>query len=303
MKNNLLLLIDGENMLHRAYHKFERLKSKDGKPSGAIFGFMRSLHSMVFRFKPKYVVVTFDNGKSKFRLNLCPDYKAGRSKINMDYESLQKQKRVIRRLLRVLNISTIFDKNFDNDWEGDDFIAYVTTQHIYNYDGDVVIVSSDKDFCQLISKKVKIFNPSKDAVISRNNCRELMGYSEHECVDYLSLVGDSSDNIKGLKGIGDKKAKEFLKKYNSLHNYINNADDVFNGMPKEETKEVWERNRLMIDFLSFMKAVPLTYLPIKYGKGINYHRLLTITNSYDLLSIQTEEFIKTFKKLKVWKEL
>ena len=88
MKRNLVLIVDGENILHQSFHKFEKLKSTDGKPSGAIFGFFKSLHMYLNRFDPKEVYITFDNGKSPYRLELIPEYKGHRKDLSFDRESL-----------------------------------------------------------------------------------------------------------------------------------------------------------------------------------------------------------------------
>ena len=109
MSKKTVLLIDGENILHQSFHKFEKLKSTDGKPSGAIFGFFKSLHMYLTRFKPNEVVITFDNGHSPVRDKLLPNYKGHRKNISVDYESLQIQKAIIMKILGMLRISYIFD--------------------------------------------------------------------------------------------------------------------------------------------------------------------------------------------------
>lgn len=103
----LILLIDGENLLHASFHRFEKLKSTDGKPSGAIFGFFRSLHAFIVRFNPSKVYITFDNGHSPYRDSLLPEYKGHRKNISVDYESLQSQKRIIMGMLKLLRIKYV----------------------------------------------------------------------------------------------------------------------------------------------------------------------------------------------------
>ena len=94
MSKKTILLIDGENILHQSFHKFEKLKSTDGKPSGAIFGFFKSLHMYLTRFEPDEVYVSFDNGHSPVRMELLPNYKGHRKNLSVDYESLQNQKSI-----------------------------------------------------------------------------------------------------------------------------------------------------------------------------------------------------------------
>ena len=296
-KNKLLLVIDGENLLHRSYHKFIGFKSKEGIPSGAIYGFLKSLHSLIFRFNPTSVLVTFDNGRSKFRCDVLPDYKGSRQKLGMDYESLQKQKKVIRRICKLLNTTVLFDKKFVNNYEADDYIALAA----HRYHGNVIIVSSDKDFAQLISERVKQFNPSKDELVTVHNCNDIMGYTPSECVDYLSLIGDKSDNIPGYPGIGPVKARQFLNQYKSLANYMNH-ELVDPKYDRVKLGLIWKVNKSLIDLRYFIKEHPVTYVPVVSSKtnDINKRKLITVFEKYTLSSFQTPEFIKPFKNLKIW---
>lgn len=159
MAKKLVLIIDGCNLLHQSFHKFEKLKSTDGKPSGAIFGFFRSLHGFLHRWDPDEVIITFDNGHSPYRDALLPDYKGHRKNISVDYESLQSQKRIIMGMLKLLRIKYVFDKHNSTKYEGDDFLAYLVLNK--KPTEKVIIISSDKDFNQLIGKDVKIKQSKK----------------------------------------------------------------------------------------------------------------------------------------------
>lgn len=291
MSKKHVLLIDGENILHQSFHKFEKLKSTDGRPSGAIFGFFKSLHMYIDRFNPKEVYITFDNGHSEFRDKLNPNYKGHRKNISIDYESLQLQKAEIMKILRYLRINYIFDKNKSYNYEGDDFLAYLVLKKFNN--DKVTIVSSDKDFNQLISSSVKIFNPRKEQYVREDNCMDLFGYSPDETVDYLSLVGDKSDDIEGYPGMGPKKTRNFLDKYGSIQNYLKDHDD-------EKMKAVYEKNRQLIDLKWYIKNIPLKSLPIKRykDKNLKLEKFKEICITYSLASFMTNNFIKVFKELK-----
>jgi DNA polymerase-1 len=295
MNKETLLVVDGENLLHRSYHKFIKFKASDGTPTGAIYGFLKSLHSAIFRYNPTSVIITFDNGRSKHRTKILPGYKGSRKKLGMDYDSLQSQKKVIRKLLKYLCIPVIFDKPFKNEYESDDYIALITRL----YPGKVMILSSDKDFDQLISKRVKIINPSKDSVISIYNCKAIKGYEPHECVDYLSLTGDTSDNIPGAKGIGPAKARILLDTHGSVRRYLDMDEE---GVNKVLQNAYWMGQEL-IDLNYFLDAHPIDNkdIPIKYGKTINISKLGKYYNMYSLVSFKSAEFLNVFKKLKVWK--
>ena len=282
--------MDGCNLLHQSFHKFEKLKSTDGKPSGAIFGFFKSLHMYIDRFNPKEVYITFDNGHSEFRDKLNPNYKGHRKNLSIDYESLQLQKAEIMKILRYLRINYIFDKNKSYNYEGDDFLAYLVLKK-FNKD-KVTIVSSDKDFNQLISSSVKIFNPRKEQYVREDNCKDLFEYSPEETVDYLSLVGDKSDDIEGYPGMGPKKTRTFLDKYCSIKNYLKDHDD-------EKMKAVYEKNRQLIDLKWYINNIPLKSLPMKRykDKNIKLEKFKEICISYSLSSFLTNNFINIFEQL------
>lgn len=289
MKNKkLILLVDGENILHQSFHKFEKLKSTDGKPSGAIFGFFKSLHMYLTRFEPDEVYISFDNGHSPVRTKLLPNYKGHRKNISVDYESLQKQKAIIMKMLGMLRINYIFDKKKSTVYEGDDFLAYLAIKKFQSE--KMILISSDKDFNQLLSNNLRIYNPRKDEMIRMDNCKELFGYHSHETVEYLAMVGDTSDDIPGFPGIGPVKARKILDEYKSIYKYLE-------AKPNKEYQEAWDRNRKLIDLFWFVGNVPLDNMPIKRKKTFNYDKFRKLCIEYSLASFLTKEFIKPFKWL------
>lgn len=288
MSKKTILLVDGCNLLHQSFHKFEKLKSTDGKPSGAIFGFFKSLHMYLTRFEPDEVYISFDNGHSPVRTKLLPNYKGHRKNISVDYESLQKQKAIIMKMLGMLRINYIFDKKKSTVYEGDDFLAYLAIKKFQSE--KMILISSDKDFNQLLSNNLRIYNPRKDEMIRMDNCKELFGYHSHETVEYLAMVGDISDDIPGFKGIGPVTARKILDEYKSIYKYLE-------AKPNKEYQEAWERNRKLIDLFWFVGNIPLDKIPLKRKKTFNYDKFRKLCIEYSLASFLTKEFIKPFKEL------
>ena len=293
------LLIDGEGILHQSFHKFAKFHSPDGKPTGAIYGFFKSLHHYIYRFNADDVYIVFDNGHSKYRKEILPTYKVHRkTNISVDYVSLQKQKKVIMKILRMLRIKFIFDKKFICNYEGDDFLAYLTLKYLPRK-SKVTIITADKDFNQLLrGNTIKVFNPRKDQLIFESNCKNIFEYSARETVDYLSLVGDSSDDIPGYKGIGHKKARAFLDKYGSIQNYLDSDDYLSDDVGHKKMKAVKDRNTKLIDLRWFINHHPISELPIKTYRNtfIPKKAYKRVCNQYSLNSFLDKVFLRTFEE-------
>lgn len=292
MKNKkLTLLVDGENIIHQSFHKFEKLKSTDGKPTGAIFGFFKSLHMYITRFEPDDVIISFDNGHSPFRVELNPNYKIHSKDISYDRESLQIQKGIILRILGMLRVSYIFDKRKSTNYEGDDFLAKLAIDK--HNEGKVILVSSDKDFNQLlVYKGIKIYNPRKDSYVNASNCKELFGYTPEETVPYLCMVGDTSDDIKGINGIGPVKARKILDANPDFWTYVK-------SLP-EDQQDILHRNMKLIDLKYFIDTFSDVDIPIKTykNKELKINKFKELCIRYSFSSFMTSEFMKPFNNLR-----
>lgn len=294
--NDLLMVVDGSNLSYRSYHKFKNLKSKTGSNTGLIFGFLRLLFMYITRFQPNEIIVVFDTDKSKktnFRNKLCKDYKGTRkNNLHVDYEDFNRQQRLLKKILKLLNILVVWD-NKGLKHEADDYIAYLATKH----PGRVVIISGDKDFTQLINKKVKIFNTSKDALIYEHNCKDIMGFNANQFADYLIIAGDTSDNVKGYYGIGDKKAAKFLDEFKSIKNFLSSKKNQFKGIDHDGLRDLYHRNVYVVNLTKALEKYPIKVIPYLKPKKISENKLYPLFKEQGLESFTLKEFIVPFKKL------
>lgn len=283
-----MLLVDGNNLLLRAYFKFKGKGFTNGKvQTGGIYGFFKILHANIVRFRINKVVICFDHRKSKHRLDIYPEYKAHRQKISEDWTNIfSVQFPIIRRILRNLGITYIWDNNCINEAESDDYLALLYQRNCVS--NDIFLLSSDEDFVQLLNyPNIKIINPSKDALITTKNCKEVYGYEYNQAVDMKVLIGDTSDNITGVKGVGPKTALKILEKQTAKQ-YLDKVDPA-----------LYKRNLLLIDLFYYLTKHPITELPI-HGKK---HKKDMVTlnvlfEKYHFKSFMASEFIKPFKQLK-----
>lgn len=290
------LIVDGEGLLHQSFHKFKNLKTSKGVPTGAIFGFFKSLRMYIHRFQPDDVYIIFDNGHSKYREKILSTYKEHRKRIDIDYDSLQKQKKAIRKFLTMVGIKYVYDKNRVCNYEGDDFIAYLVLKELPRKQ-KYTIITADKDFNQLLrGQTIRIYNPRKDQLIYESNCKAIYGYSASETVDYLCLLGDKSDDIPGYYGMGEKKTRQFLDKYGSIQKYLDQNECMDYDPQHKKMLEVYDRNKKMIDLKWFCNTYTPGKLPIKQGKEPNQKKMSKFADKYELGSFGDNIFIQLFIK-------
>lgn len=292
MKNKTLI-IDGNNILHRSYHQYKNMRSSDGIPSSIVFGFPYILHALIKLHKPEKVMVVFDGGRDKARLKLLPDYKKRDKKADFDYEDFLKQKKDVERILECLGIPFSYKKGL----EADDIIWLYARR--YSREGQVVIVSTDKDFVQLIDKNISLWNPWKNERITHLNYHKHYPFSPEQCVDYLALDGDVSDNIPGYKGVGEKTALKFLNEYGSIENYLNDDKLSDKKIKKDVLVELYKKNKLIIDIKLFCKTTKLFLkdIPVFKNDKINKKELALICSDYSIRMFNQDDFILTFKRL------
>lgn len=219
MSDPLLLLLDGTGMAYRAYHAIRGLKTSDGRPTNALFGFIRMLVSERRKWQPTHWVVVFDGGRPEERMALLETYKAQRKPMPPD---LMAQLHLVDEFLELAGIPYILIPGK----EADDLIAALAkTAEAEGW--QVVIVSSDKDLLQLASEWTRVAKPGKDTeAAGPEEVKAATGVAPAQIPLWLALVGDAVDNIPGVPGIGPKKAAELVNRYGSLQGITENLDRV-----------------------------------------------------------------------------
>ena len=238
-KTDHFYLVDGSGYIFRAYYALPPLSRKsDGLPTGAVSGFSSMLFKLLeevrsddSKNKPTHFAVIFDSARKNFRNEIYKDYKANRSEAPDD---LAPQFEYIRKAVKAFNLPSIEQINY----EADDLIATYAKQ-IINLGAKVTIISSDKDLMQLVSNKIRLFDPMKSKVIGEKEVIEKFGVKPSQVIDVQSLAGDSSDNIPGVPGIGIKTASELINKFKTLENLLNKAGDI----PQKKRKETLINNK------------------------------------------------------------
>ena len=213
--NKLLLLVDGSSYLYRAYHALPDLRNAEGEPTGAIYGFLNMLHRLQKDYPTAYVACIFDAKGKTFRNDLYQEYKANRSAMPDD---LVKQTAPIHELVRMLGWPVLSVEGI----EADDVIGTLVT--IAGKEGfDIVVSTGDKDMSQLVKDHVMLVNTMNNEVMDTEGVIRKFGVPPERIIDYLSLIGDTSDNIPGVSKVGPKTAVKWLAQYGSLDGVIENA--------------------------------------------------------------------------------
>ncbi len=218
MKKKKFVLIDGNAYIHRAYHAIPRLTDASGNTVNAVYGFLKMIKKIIAHQQPSHILVAFDNPKPTFRHKDFIDYKSTRKKTDSE---LTEQFPKVFAILRALNIKFIDCEGF----EADDIIAScVRLAQAENM--QVSIVTGDKDMLQLISGNVKVINDMKKIDFDEAKVKEEIGVFPNQIIDYLALIGDKSDNLPGVRGIGPVTALKLLNKFSNLDEIYSNVNKI-----------------------------------------------------------------------------
>lgn len=209
-----LFLIDAYGFVFRAYYSLSNMTTAAGEPIGALYGFCNMLLKVLREFEPQNIMIIFDSGQKNFRHTLNPTYKENRDEAPQDLIS---QFQLIRDFVTLLNLPQWEAIGF----EADDLIATMAT-HAGQKNYPVTVISSDKDLMQLVDENLQMFDPLKDRKIGIEQVIEKFGVAPEKILDFLTLIGDKSDNIQGVNGIGPKTAAKLLDQFEDLDGILKN---------------------------------------------------------------------------------
>jgi DNA polymerase-1 len=217
-ERDTIYLVDGSSYIYRAYFAIRHLSSPTGFPTNAIYGFIQMLLKLIKDYQPQHIAMVFDAGRTTFRTEIYPEYKANRAAMPDD---LRMQMEPIREVVRAFNITTLELPGY----EADDIIGALAGRFA-SQGGKVVVVTGDKDLMQIVTDRVTLLDTMKGKESRIADVIERFGVGPELVIDILGLAGDSSDNIPGVPGIGEKTATKLILEFGSLDNLLARADDV-----------------------------------------------------------------------------
>jgi len=254
------LIIDASGLLYRSFFAIPHLTSPSGQPTGALFGFIRSLLKVEETIHPDYIVSVFDGPHNKrSRLKLYAEYKATRKPTPPE---LIEQIGEARRFCNIWKIPQLSEEGV----EADDTIAAVASWATKKRDGPIYICSADKDLGQLVTDRVRIINPAKEnALIDRDAIIKEWGVPPEKLCDFFALVGDSSDNVPGIEGIGPKSAATLLSEWNDLDTLLENSEKI-KGKKGEQLTTNKATALLSRELVTLDKTIPIPTSKDFYAK-------------------------------------
>lgn len=275
-------IIDGAGYYFRAYFAIrQRLATKSGLPTNAVYGYSLMLKKIIKDMSPQHLLIAFDSREKTFRHELYADYKAHRPEMP---EDLAVQLPYIDRLINALNIPTTRLPG----WEADDLIGSIASSAVKN-GYDVVIVSSDKDMLQLVQPGVIVFDPMKDKTYKRDEVVEKFGAPPELVADVLGLMGDSSDNIPGVPGVGEKTAMALVKEYGDIEHVIAAAGKMEKKKLSGNLVEYADQARLSKTLATIATDAPVEFTPDNWRiRPADEEKLRTLFTELEFTSLLKE---------------
>ncbi|MES2677151.1 MAG: DNA polymerase I [Pseudomonadota bacterium] len=247
---NKIALIDGYGFVFRAFHSLPPLTRADGTPVGAVYGFTNMLIKLLANLQVSHIAVVFDSGSKTFRNDMYPAYKANRPPCPPE---LIPQFPIVREVAEALNLAILERVGF----EADDLIATVAKQ-ASRENFEVLIVSSDKDLMQLVDGQVQMYDALKNKMIGEKEVEEKFFVKPTQVLDVLSLMGDASDNVPGVRGIGPKTAAELINQYQTLENLFEHLHEIKQEKRRQMLVEGVEKAKLSKQLITLCETVPVS---------------------------------------------
>lgn len=248
-KVSQFFLIDGSSYIYRAFWAIRNLATSRGFPTNAIYGFTSMILKVLKDFQPDYLAIAFDAKGPTFREEIYPDYKANRPEMSND---LIVQLPYIKKIVEAFNIPTLEVAGY----EADDIIGTLARQ-AEKKGFQIVIITGDKDMMQLVSDKITLFDTMKGEKITVEEVKKRFGILPKELPDLFGLMGDASDNIPGVPGIGEKTAIELIKEFHSLENLLNSLEKVKKEKLRQNLQKFAQQARLSRELATINTQVPL----------------------------------------------
>jgi DNA polymerase-1 len=294
------VIIDANSIIHRAFHALPPLKSKDGQVVNAVYGFLLVLFKLLKDLEPKYFVACFDVPKPTFRKKMFEEYKAKRKKAP---DELYIQIPMVKEVLKIFNVP-VFEKE---GYEGDDLIGTLSSNV---KDKLNIVVSGDKDNLQLINDNTKVYYLNqgvKSAIIYDESMvkEKYEGLTPSQLIDYKGLRGDASDNIPGVRGIGEKTGLSLIKEFGSIDNLYNKIEKGEDNLPNKIREKLIDQKKeayLSRELGEIKKDVPIkiNLKDCEWG-GYDNKEVLEMLKKFNFNSlIKNIEPDRTGENLRLW---
>lgn len=301
------VIIDGNSLVNRAFYALPMLRSLSGKPCNAVFGFINMILNVISSEKPKYFACAFDAGKHTFRHNMYADYKGKRDKMP---EDLAEQLPILKELLTAMGIKIIEQSEI----EADDLIGSLSRK----FEADFILVSGDRDLLQLINDNTTVWLTQKGISnvlkVDREVLKQEFGLNPEQVIDLKSIMGDSSDNIPGVAGIGKVGATKLISEYGTLDNIYQNIDKITGSNQKKliENKEMaylsYKLATIKLDvdidckIEDFEYKIPFNQKTYELMKDLDFKSIINKKDWFDNhnnTSLETKEIVKNAKILEI----
>ncbi len=281
--HDTIYLIDGSGYIFRAFYAIQRLSTKSGFPTNALYGFLKMILKTISAANSSKIAIIFDAGRKTFRNDLYPEYKANRTECPPE---LVEQMPYFRELSRALGLPVLECPGY----EADDIIATITSQ-VSHQSHPVVIVSGDKDLMQLVTDKVQIWDTMKDKRYAPSDVVEKFGVGPDQVTEILALTGDSSDNVPGVDGVGPKTATQLVQKYGAIESIIAASASI------AEDTEIRNRKKIVENITTNVETLRLARRLVEVDCNVPLEKVAPEMNTIDDLLTKKEMDVSHLSEL------